>query len=213
MKINQRIEVFVPGRTGLAEQYRSRVEDMTSEDIVIAMPMSKGYPVMLQRGDVFFGRTVNNHIAYEFTSLLISKQIHPLPIWKIAAPYNIKKIQQRAFVRIDLVIPVEIRAILEDGTIEETVISASTKDISGGGVQVVTSHLWGIGTKLMVTIHYPQIGALTVKCDIVRVYQPQPELSVFWVGIRFLTISESDRGNIIKLIFKKQLEQRRRGLE
>ncbi len=186
---------------------------MMSDNMVIAMPMSKGHPVMLQRGDIFFGRTVNNQAAFEFTSSLLNKQIKPLPVWTIALPYNIKKIQQRAFVRIDLVIPVQIRAILEDGMLDETVISASTKDISGGGVQIVTSHLWEIGTKLMVTIHYPQIGSLTFKCDVVRVYQPQSELTVFWVGIRFLEIAETDRGNIIKLIFKKQLEQRRKGLE
>lgn len=186
---------------------------MTSDNMVIAMPMSKGYPVMLQRGDIFFGRTVNNQAAFEFTSSLLSKQIKPLPVWTIALPYNIKKIQQRAFVRIDLVIPVQVRAILEDGVLDETVISAFTKDISGGGVQIVTSHLWEIGTKLMVTIHYPQIGSFTFKSDVVRVYQPQSELTVFWVGIRFLEIAETDRGNIIRLIFKKQLEQRRKGIE
>jgi len=186
---------------------------MTSDNMVIAMPMSKGYPVMLQRGDIFFGRTVTNHVAYEFTSSLLSRQINPLPIWQIAVPSNIKKIQQRAFVRIDLSIPVQIKAIHEDGMLDETVISAVTKDISGGGVQIVTGHLWEIGTKLMVTVDYPQIGPLTLKCDVVRIYQPQSDLNVFWVGIRFLEIAESERGNIIKLIFKKQLEQRRKGLE
>lgn len=202
----------MPGRSGLAEQYRSRVEDMTPDNMVIAMPMSKGYPVMLQRGDIFFGRTVNNQAAYEFTSSLLNRQINPLPVWKIALPYNIKKIQQRAFVRIDLVVPVEIRLFLEDGTLDENVITASTKDISGGGVQIVTNYQWAIGTKLMVTINYPQIGPLTLKSDVVRVYQPQAELTVFWIGVRFLEIAESDRGNIIRLIFKKQLEQRRKGL-
>ncbi|MBP2635831.1 MAG: ycgR [Firmicutes bacterium] len=186
---------------------------MTPDNIVIAMPMSKGQPVMLQRGDIFFGRTVNNHVAYEFTSSLLNRQINPLPVWQIAMPSNIKKIQQRAFVRIDLAIPVQLQAILEDGTIDETVINVVTKDISAGGVQIVASHLWEIGNKLMARVHYPQIGPLTFQCDVVRVYQPQSDLSVFWVGIRFLEIAERDRRNIIKLIFQKQLEQRRKGLE
>lgn len=203
----------MPERSGLAEQYRSRVEDMTADNMVIAMPMSKGYPVMLPRGDVFFGRTVANHMAFEFTSSLLDKQISPLPIWKIALPYNIKKIQQRAFVRVDSSLPVQISEIVDENIVEEPIISASTKDISGGGVQIVTDHLWPIGTKLLVTIHYPEIGPLTLKSEVVRVFQPQLELTVFWVGVRFLEIAEKDRGKIIKYIFKKQLEHRRKGLE
>ncbi|WP_255451445.1 flagellar brake protein [Sporomusa sp. KB1] len=211
--MNQRIKVIVPDRSGLAEQYRSRIEDITAENMVIAMPMSKGVPVMLQQGDIFFGRTVINHMAFEFTSSLLSRQINPLPVWTIVLPYNIKKIQQRAFVRIDLNILVQIRAIDADEMLDDTIINASTKDISGGGVQIVTGHKWPVGTKLMVTIHYPQIGALTLESEVVRVFQPQHELAVFWVGIRFLEIAEKDRSNIIKFIFKKQLEQRRKELE
>jgi len=168
---------------------------------------------MLQQGDIFFGRTVINHTAFEFTSSLLNRQIKPLPVWTVALPYNIKKIQQRAFVRIDVAILVQIRVINADEMIDDTIINASTKDISGGGVQIITGHKWTIGTKLLVTIHYPQIGALTLKCEVVRVVQPQYERAMFWVGIRFLEITEKDRGNIIKFIFKKQLEQRRKGWE
>lgn len=203
----------MPGRDGFAEQYHSRIEDITADNMSIAMPMSKGYPVMLQRGEVFFGRTVINTMAFEFTSSLLARQISPLPIWIIAAPYNIKKIQQRAFVRIDLSLPVHIKQIVDDQVVEEPIIDAVTKDISGGGVQIATTNQWQTGTKLMVTIDYPDIGSLTLKSEVVRVQQPQPDRVLFWIGIKFLEICEKDRSNIIKLIFKKQLEQRRKGLE
>ena len=186
---------------------------MTTDSMVIAMPMTKGFPVILQRGDIFFGRTVVNHVAFEFTSSFLDKQLKPLPVWKIALPYNIKKIQQRAFVRIDAALSVEIRAITDENTVDDTIINASTKDISGGGVQIVTTHRWAIGTKLLVTIHYPEIGSLTLKSEVIRVLQPQHDRMVFWVGMGFIEISEKDRGNIIKFIFKKQLEQRRKGME
>lgn len=205
--------MIVPGKSGLAEQYRSRVEDITADSMVIAMPMSKSLPVLVPRGEVFFGRTVVNHIAFEFTSTLLAKQVHPIPVWIITIPYNIRKIQQRAFVRIDVALPVLIKEIVEGEVVEDTVIEASTKDISGGGVQIVTDRKWQLGTRLMVTINYPEFGPLTLKSEVVRMYQPQPNLAVFWVGVRFLEIGERERGNIIKFIFKKQLEQRRKGLE
>ncbi|WP_281241473.1 flagellar brake protein [Sporomusa acidovorans] len=210
--MNQRIAIIVPERGGLAQQYHSRVEDITIDHMVIAMPMSKAFPVLLQRGEVFFGRTVINGLAYEFTSSLLAKQMNPLPVWVIALPYNIKKIQQRAFVRIDAVLPVQFKEIINDEVLDETV-SAFTKDISGGGVQMVTERRWPIGTRMLVTIDYPDIGPLTIKSEVVRVHQPQSELTVFWIGIRFAEINEKDRNTIIRFIFKKQLEQRRKGLE
>ncbi len=212
-KINQRIVVILPGKDGFAEQYHSRIEDITANSMSIAMPMSKGYPVMLQRGEVFFGRTVVNGLAFEFTSSLLSRELTPLPIWVIAAPYNIKKFQQRAFVRVDVALPVQIMNMEGDQVVETPVIQAITKDISGGGAQIATSHKWALGTKLMVTIDYPEIGPLTLKTEVVRLEQPQPDRTLFWVGIKFLEITEKDRSNIIRFIFKKQLEQRRKGLE
>ncbi|HWR43147.1 flagellar brake protein [Sporomusa sp.] len=212
-KINQRIEVFVPSRSGLVEQYRSRIEDINADNMVIAMPMTKGLPVMLQRGEVFFGRVVSNFSAFEFTSSLIAKQLQPLPVWIIAAPYNLKKIQQRAFVRVDAALPVQITEIVDGKVVEDTIVNAVTKDISGGGLQIATTRLWQIDTELMVTVNYPDIGPLTLRSKVMRIQQPQPDRTVFWVGIKFLEISERDRGNIIKFIFKKQLEQRRKGLE
>lgn len=212
-KINQRISVIVPGKDGLAEQYHSRIEDITPHNMTIAMPMSKGYPVMIRRGEVFLGRTVAGGMAFEFTSSLLARELEPLPIWIIATPYNIKKIQQRAFVRIDTSLPVQIVKLEEDQSVEAPVIQAVTKDISGGGAQIATTHQWELGTQLMVTIAYPEIGPLTIKSEVVRVQQPQSDRVLFWVGIKFLDISEKDRGNIIRFIFKKQLEQRRKGLE
>lgn len=212
-KINQRVAVIVSGKDGLAGQYHSRIEDITANNMSIAMPMSKGQPIMMQRGEVFFGRTVANGMAFEFTSSLLSRELHPLPIWVIATPYNIKKIQQRAFVRADVALPVQIMNMAGDQVVEAPVIYAVTKDISGGGAQIATSHQWALGTNLMITIAYPEIGPLTFKSEVVRVQQPQSDRVLFWVGIKFLEINEKDRGNIIKFIFKKQLEQRRKGLE
>lgn len=181
--------------------------------MTIAMPMSKGLPVLMRRGEIFFGRTVINSLAFEFTSVLLAKQMNPLPIWIIAVPYNIKKIQQRAFVRLDAALPVQIANIENGQVVDEPLINAVTKDISGGGIQIATTRQWETGANLLVTVDYPEIGPITLKSEVIRVQQPQPDRVLFWVGIKFLEISERDRGNIIKFIFKKQLEQRRKGLE
>jgi len=175
--------------------------------------MSKGVPVMLPAGDMFLGRVVVAEIMHEFTSSLISRQIESLPVWIIATPYNLKKIQQREFVRLNASLPVQIVEIINQEIAEDVVITAVTKDFSGGGMQLVLTQSWSIGTKLLVTIHYPDIGSINQKSEVVRVQQPQSDRKIYWVGIKFLEMNERDRSSITKLIFKTQLELRRKGLE
>lgn len=210
--INRRIEIFISTKNGSEVRYRSRIEDIHDDDMVIAMPMSKGIPVMLSCGEVFWGRIIANSTAYGFTSSLISRHLWPIPVWTIALPYNLKKIQLRAFVRINATFPVQVAEIVDGKIAEEAMTEAVTKDISGNGLQLVSNRAWPSGTKLMVTVDYPDFGPITHSSEVVRVQPPEPGKEFYMLGIKFLTISKKDRSKIIKLIFKTQLELRRKGL-
>lgn len=190
------------------EQFSSRVEEITKNYMVFAMPMSKGYPIILQSGEPFFGKIMVNSTAYRFKSNFLDKKMHPLPIWKVAMPYDIEKIQMREFVRIDAILPVSVQSMpIEE---ESQPIHMFTKDISGGGTQIVSKQSIPIGSKLQLNIDIPDFGIVNVIGEVVREDRPQADNSLFWVGIRFLDIQEKDRNKIIKYIFKKELEKRRK---
>jgi c-di-GMP-binding flagellar brake protein YcgR len=207
-RINQRIDISLT-KDIIGEFYHSRIEEITDKYILIAMPMSKGFPIFLAKGGTFYGKAVHNTSVYQFTSKLVEKRAFPIPVWVIAEPYDVIKIQNRAFVRIDARIQVKLRVVLENDNFE--VVDASTKDISGGGILVVSKDELRTGTYLKLSIDIPAYE--TVHCNglIVRVEKPQEDLSVYWAAIRFTDIAECERSKIIKYIFKKQLERRQRG--
>lgn len=202
------------------EHYSSKIEEINADTMVIAMPMSKGYPVMLQKGGKFDGKIIVSGTVYQFSCTLISTKIHPLPFWTVSLPFDIIKVQLRSFVRIAASLSVQLKVVPAEenhppknlNVSAPPVYSMFTKDISGGGVLIVSKQALEAGTKVEIVLDVPECGTIYTMGEIVRVQQPQPEKPIFWVGVKFIDIQEKDRSKLIKYIFKKQLEQRQRGV-
>ncbi|TCL40136.1 c-di-GMP-binding flagellar brake protein YcgR [Anaerospora hongkongensis] len=197
------------------EQYGSRIEEIIGDEIVIAMPMSKGYPVMLAQGQSFTGQFIIDGAVYQFTSKLLRKTIHPIPTWVVCLPQELKKVQLRSFVRTSAMIPVQFKLLAQDeagAAVDTPTFNVQTKDISGGGLQIVARQTFEIGAKGQLIIDIPGSDSFLAIGEVVRVEQPQAENPIFWVGIKFIEIQERDRSKLIKYIFKKQLEQRQKGV-
>lgn len=208
LKVNQRIEIILTSAPG--KKFTSRVEGIDSKGLTLAMPMTKGQPVILSSGSKFSIRLVMDNGAYLFTCVFIDKHLTPIPVWIASMPIEVKRFQQRAFVRIDTKLPVQWQICTDEG--ETPIISSSTKDISGGGVRLISKQAVPLGTKLKVYLDLPDTGKLELLSEVVRVEQPQSDLPVFWIGTKYLDIAENIRSRIIKFIFKRQLEERQKGL-
>lgn len=193
------------------EQYYSRIEDISLSNMTIAMPMSKGYPVYLNRGGYFYGKVIINGAVYRFKSSLLEKRVHPLPIWIISLPIEIKKIQQRAFVRIEAMLPVKFK-IFSNSQDDSPPIAVMTKDISGGGLRIVYKLSLKLGTRLQISIDIPDIGVVETLGEVMRVDKLDGERDIYGIGVKFLNMPEGLRSKVIKFVFKKQLEYRQKGL-
>lgn len=191
------------------ERHSSRVEEIGKDYYVIAMPMAKSVPIILMQGTKFQGRAVVDGMVWEFTSEFLDKRIQPIPVWIISKPYDIQKIQLRAFVRIDTSLPLELQVISEDNS--QPVVSATTSDISGGGLRAVSKHQMHVGTNLKLIFDLPGMGKVQGSGVIVR-EEPLQDKLFYASGIKFTEIAEKDRDKIIKFIFKKQLERRQKGV-
>ena len=209
-KVNHRLEILVQKEDGTLEIYKSRIEETNSENLVVAMPMSKGVPISLRSGDTFSGRMPSGTLTYQFTSRYIDRQLAPLPVWIISWPYEVTKIQQRAFVRMDIMLPAFLTVKTNTKNNEQEKINAMTKDISGGGLQLILETPFTLGDKIQVMVSIPESGMVTAVAEVTRVQKPQSDRPLFWVSAKFIDIQEKDRSNIIKFIFKKQLELRRK---
>jgi c-di-GMP-binding flagellar brake protein YcgR len=215
IKINQRLEILLPNPSqhGM-HQYSSRVEEIAENRMSIAMPMSKGYPIVLERGKEFLGKIFDSSGVFGFKSVFWDKRLLPLPIWIVSMPYDLKKVQQRAFVRFDIALPVTLEYSISGAeNPEKKTMNTISKDISGGGIQIISQELLRSGTGVDLTLQLSDGGGMVqVKGEVVRVTKPQADRPLFWIGIRFVGIKEGNRDKIIRFIFKKQLERRQKGL-
>jgi c-di-GMP-binding flagellar brake protein YcgR len=213
-KVNQRFTIMLSKNPG-SPQFQSRIEEVASDHIVCAMPMIKGRPLILQQGVKFYGKTIIDGIVYFFTSKLLDKKIFPLPVWIIDLPYDIQRIQQRSFVRVDAMLPVELRQIAEESpkNLDNSIpLKVLTKDISGGGAQLILNEPVKIGTRLTLIIEVPDMEAIETIGEVIRVEKPKQDRDIFWIGIKFLDLQEAFRNKLIRFIFRKQLEQKQKGI-
>ncbi|MDF2635333.1 MAG: type pilus assembly PilZ [Pelosinus sp.] len=192
-------------------RFTSRVEEIFSDEIMIAMPMHKGRPIFLESGYKFYGKIINNSGVYFFKSKFLSKRMTPLPVWIIAMPYDLEKMQQREFVRFDVSQPLQIEYFLGD---DESPVSLKvmTRDLSGGGLQAICSSPIKMGTKVKMSISLAEDDDLEVDGEVIRVQKPQEDRQLFWISIKFLDVRNVIRDKISRFIFKKQLEQRQKGI-
>lgn len=212
LMVNERLIISLT-KDERVEQYSSRIEEVTGANMAIAMPLSKGYPIMLSPGDLFDGRIIKDGAMYGFRSRFLDKKLQPVPVWIVSLPQQLTKIQQRAFVRIDARLPVDITCADNNELADDPeVLSVWTKDISGGGMQLIVNTRLKIGELLHLTFKLPDPPEIHATGEIIRIHQPEPERQLFWIGVYFTEILEKDRTRIIRYIFQKQLERRRRGV-
>jgi len=191
------------------QHYTSRIEEIIHDYMIIATPIEKGRLIFLERGSLFTGKIFT---VYAFKSTFVDKKIEPLPIWIVAMPFEIQKNQQRSFVRFDISLPVLIEYPFSAEQDEIVSLAMTTKDLSGGGLQVIYNTKLPVGKKVKLILQLPDSDCLEVDGEVLRILQPQDDRNLFWIGIKFLNIPELDRDKISKFIFKKQLEQRQKGL-
>lgn len=194
------------------QQYTSRIEEIIHNHIVIAMPMQKGSPIYQQRGQSVYGRIFDESGIYTFKSTFVDKKMSPLPIWIITQPYDIEKSQQRSFVRFDIALPVVVAYQLDEEQDEVVSLNLITKDLSGGGLQLICDKKIKFGTKVKLTLDLSDFGSFQVDSEVVRVHQPQAERQLFWISVKFINIPDNIRDKISRFIFRKQLEHRQKGL-
>lgn len=210
---NQIIEI-TRGTKQAPEHYKSRIEDVNGDTMLLAMPMSKGYPIISANGEVFLAKIITDGNVYQFKCRYIDKKHIPIPVWVVSLPYDIKKVQLRDFVRIDASLETTLQVLAEEETSNQEAtdeIHTVTKDISGGGVLVVSKEPIPLGKKVFVSIHIPEFGLLETYGQVIRLSQPAMDQELYWIGIKFSSITERQRSGIVQFVFKKQLERRKKG--
>ena len=194
------------------QHYPSRIEEVGPNYMVVAMPMRKGIPILLEPRQEFTGKIFDASGVYSFKSVFLGKKLRPIPIWIISTPFDLQKIQQRSFVRLDVAVPVILEYPSPEDDSQMVTLNLTTKDISGGGLQAISQMPLKHGLAVELKVSLPEFGSLEFKGEVIRVHKPQADRPLFWIAIKFVDIQENSRDKLIRFIFKKQLEQRQKGL-
>ena len=191
--------------------YFSRVEDLREESVLILPPFQKGFTMPPRIGRVITAKVVSDRVPYLFEASLLSFISDQLPLWEISMPSRVRKIQMRENVRLSIILNAKLE-LLDPGR-EGTVINTLTKDISGGGMQVVLPVNLALGAKMKVSL--PLLPGFTLETtgEIVRLLPPVTESEKLAAGIKFLNLDHRVQNQIVKYIFAKECENRQKEKE
>lgn len=224
-KINSNIEIEIK-HGPYAGTYSSRIEEIKDDALEIAIPSKQGHLLPLHEGTWFMGKFAQGGSLYIFKAKIKHVALHQnVPAWIIGKPAVIDKIQRREFVRMDVRLPVLIKIHLENEKIlsiegkkysakelEGKEWKANTKDISGSGAKIITNLPIPEDVNLSLTFELPESGVFYTLATVKRTELVNTELGIYWVGVHFIGLTEREKDKIVRFIFKKQAELRKRSL-
>jgi len=196
--------------TGLASQFESYDEDTNLMEIHVPFLQGKIYTVHPgTRADIYFAK---ENDVYMFTAEIIDRKfIEPIPMMWVKPISRIEKIERRSFFRMDCELPVRYYVMDNDDESEEKpFIECYTKDISGGGICIITDKFHEKGTKIKAYIKLEQeicfIGTVVRSRQIRERGRTRYE-----TGVEYKQIENRNREKIIGFIFETQRERIKKG--
>ena len=199
LKIGQRVEFYLEDDD---IRYTSRIEDITSDRLVVAMPVDeKRRPIIPAAGEQLYGLAVGEKCRYRFFSVFKGKARDPIPVWMITKPEVVERHQNRSFVRAAVRLPIQVRIIDTDGR-ESDLMKLYTTDVSGGGVSfIVPRHVRINSRASIVFTNFPNIGTLSVMARVVRSLPLEPSDRGWQLGAHFLELDRGTMNKIVHLVF------------
>jgi c-di-GMP-binding flagellar brake protein YcgR len=213
LQVNQLVQIEIIADSGIPKRYPSRVENLKEKAIFLVTPLKDRIPVFISPGSqlniVFWDRNA----VYTFSTSLIKNIKGSVYLLMVAIPESIERIQQREFVRVESIFAVSLTYLDNEG--KEVHIPCQTRDISGGGLQLVLTKTTlpekGTNVQLEFTLNNKQIKATAALVWSNRILDRDGKEQTI-IAVKFTNILEVDRQAIIKEVYLRQIELRRKGL-
>lgn len=190
----------------------SQLEYIDNNSAYILAPIVEGvvYPISSGTGiNMYF---ISEGMFYRMSAVVERKEIKDkIPYLKVRIDGEPEKLQRRQFFRVDCSVPVKFRIIAED--LNNPLVKAYTRDISGGGINVASENSINPGSLLECELSLNDNKVIQFEGEVMRAYEmDSSELKKCLLGISFKKISDKDREAIVGFIFKEQVKLRKKGL-
>ncbi|KKM12326.1 hypothetical protein SY88_04010 [Clostridiales bacterium PH28_bin88] len=210
--VNRKVEVI---RDDEGNPYKSLIQDVTEFNFAIQVPSSAGILLPLHPGEKVDIRVIADNEQYLFSTTVTGKKQDNVPLYILALPTQVHRMQLRSFVRIKCAIEVSYQSITPEEVprvhLLEPAKRGMTVDLSGGGMQLVVPEALAPETLVLLKLSVPHKGKTVEVSAVGRIRRCDPSdldgFRRYVVGVSFERISERDRDKVISFIFRKMLDQ------
>lgn len=187
------------------ESYKSTVQEVQDNSIVINVPLGKGTYYPLEIGEEVEINYFGGGNYYIFKTKLVGKEKmegNGIPVYRLEWPYQIKKIQRREYVRVDYIDYIYYcEATEKDKPWKKGILL----NLSGGGIRFSTDELLLLYDMLRFKIMLDN-NVYEIDGKIVREIENFD--NSFKYAVEFINIKESIREKIIQKVFKQMKKHR-----
>ncbi|MDD2211457.1 MAG: flagellar brake domain-containing protein [Clostridia bacterium] len=213
LKINQLVQIELIHRKDELTRYPSRVENFDENSFTIVAPMKDRASIILPEGtpvNIWFW---NSEAVYVFHTYLLKNTMTSVHRIILAKPKVIERVQQREYVRVSFVMEVLLSYFNSQG--EEEVIRCKSKNISGGGMMLVLNTYIPLQKEAKIQIQFILDEDLIkiegeIVCNEWELDNQGIEHNL--IRVKFTQISERHRKIIIKNVYLRQIELKKKGL-
>lgn len=210
VNLNVEIEVLDGPYKGT---YKTVIDNLDANRISFGLPIMKGVPVPLGLNSVVKVTYMDAIAIYSFDGAIVDRVNDPRPLFTVAYPKEVKRIQRRSFVRCDVRFPLTFHKLSPTMEVLLKDQKAIVEDVSGGGLRLETETQLELGDLLDIYLDLPNKDKVIALGKVVRVFpKPSAKPELFSIGVFFEFIEERDRDKIMRFIFEKQRELRQKGL-
>ncbi len=213
------LEVFNIMGERVKRQLISQLE-WTEEDNVafMAAPIHEGVIFPVRIGAAMNVYCLHNGDLYKFRAKVMNRGVKDnIALLKTEITGEFEKIQRRQFFRFECSTAIKYRP--ETAEEEEKAkepppfIKTYTRDLSGGGLCMVTENRLELGQAIECELSLDEGASVKFKGTVVRSDRIElDERDRFEAGIRFDKIDNRDREAVIAFIFREQRKLRKKGL-
>ncbi|TCO79927.1 flagellar brake protein [Marinisporobacter balticus] len=194
-------------------KFVSQVMDIIDEKAMfIATPIAKNVLVPIDIGKIikisYFKKNLG---TYGFNAEVVErKNVGDISYMRVKKIGEVFRIQRRNFFRLEVLLNGEVNVIESQNGNEKT-ISVLTKDISGGGVRVISKEALEVGSAVEIKIETKN-KPIVVQGEVLRCVLYEESNYNFDIGIIFKDIDKKEREQIIAFVFDYQRRMRKKGL-
>jgi len=233
----EKIEIFV-GEGSEAGRYKARIEDFTDQGLVISGPEYISGNTLLRNGIDCAVYLTRPDAIYQFHTRITVHGEGSQRAYQLTSPNDIKRVQRRQFVRIDMsrkldyaVLPVHVPEEMTPETL--TWHESVTVNISGGGMFMRTPHELAPGEVLLLRVYFfSELGLpreIAAICRRVVSHESGQQAGVEFVRAENLSRRLKDRqrllvpetaaefdqaaqNRLVNYVFQEQVKLRQKGL-